>query len=225
LQSAAQVQIISEEHFDERTGTRRMSQRETRITDGLDAARTGSLDALGQVLEACHGFLLLIAREELDADLRAKGGASDLVQETFVEAQRDFARFHGQSEAELLAWLRQLLLNNVRDFTRRFQRGGMRGIDREVSIDAVDATGGLGLFCISDSASPSEKVIRREKATIVRAAIERLPVDYQRVLLLRYEEARSFEEIGTVMQRSANAARKLWLRALERIEQELERSP
>jgi RNA polymerase sigma-70 factor, ECF subfamily len=157
--------------------------------------------------------------------LRAKGGASDLVQETFVEANRDFARFHGQSESELLAWLRQLLLNNARDFTRRFQRGGKRGVDREVSLDAVDAAGGLGLLFSSDSASPSETVISREKADIVREAIERLPDDYRRVLLLRYEEARSFEEIGALMKRSANAARKLWLRALERMEQELEQAP
>jgi hypothetical protein len=35
------------------------------------------------------------------------------------------------------------------------------------------------------------------------------------VLLLRYQEARSFEEIGTLMERSGNAARKLWLRALD----------
>jgi RNA polymerase sigma-70 factor (ECF subfamily) len=188
-------------------------------------ARNGSLDALGQVLEACRGYLLLIAREELDAELRAKGSASDLVQETFVEAQRDFAQFQGACEGELLAWLRKMLLNNLRDFTRRYQCSDKRDVDREVSLDAVDATAGMARLFGSDSASPSEKVMRSEKAEIVQRALDRLPDDHRRVLLLRYQEGRSFEEIGALMERSANAARKLWLRAIDHMEHELGQEP
>src|SRR5262245_10155176 len=44
----------------------------------LDAARAGSVDALGQLLEACRAYLLLIAEHELHHSLQAKGGASDL---------------------------------------------------------------------------------------------------------------------------------------------------
>src|SRR4051812_46159075 len=58
-------------------------------------ARAGSHEALGQLLDGCRGYLLRIARDELDPRLQAKGGASDLVQETFLEAQRDFAAFTG----------------------------------------------------------------------------------------------------------------------------------
>src|SRR5437899_2062269 len=87
----------------------------------LPAARTGSTEALGQLLEACRGYLLLIAQRELAPDLQAKGGASDLVQETFLKAQRHFAGFQGDSEGELKAWLRQLLLNNLADFTRLYR--------------------------------------------------------------------------------------------------------
>ena len=85
----------------------------------LAAARAGSREALGQVLQACRGYLLLLAERELDPDLRAKGGASDLVQGTFLEAQKDFAHFQGDSEDELRAWLRQVLLHNLANFTRR----------------------------------------------------------------------------------------------------------
>ena len=52
----------------------------------LAEARTGSRQALGQILESCRNYLLLIAGKELTSDLQAKGGASDLVQETFLEA-------------------------------------------------------------------------------------------------------------------------------------------
>lgn len=198
-----------------------MVGRASHLEDRLDAARTGSPAALGDLLETCRGYLLLIARSELGAELRAKGSASDLVQETFVEAHRDFARFRGQSEGELLSWLRQLLLNNLRDFSRRYHGAGKRERDREVSLDAED----LKLLFHSDSSSPSEKVIRREKVDIVRQALRQLPEDHRRVLLLRYQEGLSFEEIGTRMDRSANAARKLWLRAIESMEHELVRAP
>src|SRR4051794_37421346 len=94
------------------------------VADWLPGARAGAPEALGQLLEAWRGYLLVVAQRELDPDLRAKGGASDLVQETFLEAQRDFPRFHGDSEAELLAWLRRLLLNNVANFTRSYRGTG-----------------------------------------------------------------------------------------------------
>ena len=69
----------------------------------LTAARDGCRDALGKALESCRRYLLCVARHELDLSLQAKGGASDLVQETFLEAHRDFDRFRGDSEVELLA--------------------------------------------------------------------------------------------------------------------------
>src|SRR5262245_24657724 len=99
----------------------------------LPAARAGSPEAMGQAFEACRDYLLRIANEELASDLQAKGGASDIVQETFLEAQRDFGRFAGGTHDELLAWLRQLLLHNMADFTRRY-RTDKRRAGREVAL-------------------------------------------------------------------------------------------
>jgi RNA polymerase sigma-70 factor (ECF subfamily) len=202
-----------------------MVERKPGFADWLTVARNGSPEALGQVLDACRGYLLLIAREELDSELRAKGSASDLVQETFVEAQRDFAQFHGEREEELLAWLRRMLLNNLRDFTRRYQCADKRDVEREVSLDSVGSRPGMEPFFVSELASPSEKVLRSEKSEIVQRALRRLPDDHRRVLLFRYQDGRSFEEIGALMDRSANAARKLWIRAIDRMQQELRQEP
>ena len=102
----------------------------------LPAARSGSRKALGEALEACRAYLLVVAQRELDPQLRAKAGASDLVQQTFLEAQRDFPQFQGESEAELLAWLRQVLLNNLSTFTRSYRATEKRRVDREVALDA-----------------------------------------------------------------------------------------
>src|SRR5437773_7487633 len=96
------------------------------VAQYLPAARSGSREALGRVLEAYRAYLLLIANRQLDPELRAKGGASDLVQETFLEAQRDFAHFHGDSPGEVQAWLKQLLLHNLANFARRYRETGKR---------------------------------------------------------------------------------------------------
>jgi RNA polymerase sigma-70 factor (ECF subfamily) len=196
---------------------------------GADAARflaaqAGSREALGQVLEACRAYLLLIAQQELEPALQAKGGASDLVQQTFLEAQRDFVRFQGTTHEELLAWTRRLLLNNLANFRRDYQRDKRR-VTREVALPGGDSEsrpdGGLP----AGTPTPSVEAMRDEQRQALERAVERLPEDYRRVVQLRYREERSFEEIAALMQRSPNAVRKLWARAIERLQQELEAPP
>src|SRR5262245_9855283 len=110
----------------------------------LPAARAGCRAALGQALEACRRYLLHVAERELDPALRAKGGASDLVQQTFLEAQRDFAHFDGASEAELLAWLKHLLRHNVGKFVRTYRRTQKRGVGRETPLEGPGSGAGPG---------------------------------------------------------------------------------
>jgi RNA polymerase sigma-70 factor (ECF subfamily) len=190
----------------------------------LTAARAGSAEALGRLFEACRGYLLTVAESELAADVKVKEAASDLVQDTFLEAQRDFARFHGATEAELLAWLRRLLLNNVANVTRRY-RTGKRSVEREAAALDGQAKQDLQASLPAGSDSPSGQAVANEQAAALARALERLPDDYRQVLRLRYEEGRQFEEIAAMMGRSANAVRKLFARAVERVQQEVESNP
>jgi RNA polymerase sigma-70 factor, ECF subfamily len=191
----------------------------------LSAARAGSREALGQLLEACRAYLLRIANEGVGADVQAKGGASDLVQETFLEAHRDFARFEGNTEADLLAWLRRLLLNNVSNFARCYRGTGKREVGREVPLERGDSSKAEEVSFVANTFSPSTEAMANEKADAVARALERLPEDHRRVITLRNQERREFDEIGRLMDRSADAARRLWSRAIERLEHELERTP
>jgi len=190
----------------------------------LPAARAGSSEALGQVLEACRGYLLLIAQQELDTTLQAKGGASDLVQQTFLEAQRDFAGFHGTTHAALLAWMRQLLLYNLANFRRDYHRDKRR-VTREIALPAGDSSKRRVGDFDAGAPTPSVEMMGVEQAEALERALARLPEDYSRVIQLRYREERSFEAIAELMQRSQNAVRKLWSRAIERLQQELEHQP
>jgi RNA polymerase sigma-70 factor (ECF subfamily) len=191
----------------------------------LPAARAGSREALGELLEACRRYLLCIAQQELDPELQAKGGASDLVQETFLEAQRDFPRFHGHTEAELLAWLRQLLRFHLSKFQRQYRGTQKRQVGREVALATGDSSGEQDGGLSAGMPTPSDEAIQREEDQALQEALTRLPEHYRRVIVLRHQEERSLEEIGQLMERSPEAVRKLWARAVERLQEEIERGP
>jgi RNA polymerase sigma-70 factor, ECF subfamily len=182
-------------------------------------ARSGSNDALGRLLDGCRRYLLQIAADDLDPRLRAKGGASDIVQETFLEAQRDFSEFMGESEPELLAWLRNRLHYRVTKFARTFRGTAKREVGREVPLDGDSSRACLNPA--ADQPSPSENILRDECDHALERAMERLPEEYRRVIQLRYREGQSFEQIGESLARSPNSARKLWARAIERLKRDL----
>jgi RNA polymerase sigma-70 factor (ECF subfamily) len=190
----------------------------------LAAARAGSAEALGKALETCRRYLLLVAERRLDPKLRAKGGASDLVQETFLEAQRDFDAFRGTSEAELLAWLSRLLLNNVGNFARRYRGTDKRDVGREVVLQADGSSSAVAPDPAADTPSPSRQAMDNEQAAALQQALARLPDDQRQAIVMRYQEGLSFEEIGRRLNRSPDAARKLWTRAMERLRLEWEGS-
>jgi len=202
-----------------------MAKPPNEVTRWLASARGGSLEALGQVLEACRGYLLRIASRRLSDDLRSKGGASDLVQQTFLDAQCQFERFQGESEKELLAWLRQILLHNLAHFQRHYRATGKRDLSREAPLagEASSTDGGADLA--TPTPSPSAQIVAREEAEAVQQALQRLPEEQRQVLALRHQEQLTFEEIGQRLGRSTSGARALWLRAVERFNDELGKSP
>ena len=186
------------------------------VDECIRLAQSGCPHALGQLYEQCHRYLMLIANRELDIQLRAKLGPSDVVQETMLKAQRSFDGFVGSSEGELRAWLRTILLNSVRDAARRYQSGSKRDVRRERELHAV-LSDQSEAAPFNQPESPSRQMMAAEQAAALRAALLRLPEDYRQVILLRNIERLSFQEIGARLQRSNEAARKLWVRAVDRL--------
>lgn len=192
------------------------------IAAWIAAAREGSAEDLGRALESYRDYLLLVARRDLGNDLVAKAGASDLIQETFLGAQRDFGQFAGESPAELQAWLGVILKNNLASFHRHYRKAGKRRVAREVSLPPTGDGAGDPLQSLpADATSPSGFVMRIEREQAMLDALDRLPERYRRVVLWHHNERLSFEEIGRRLECSAGAARKLWPRALVRLRQEL----
>lgn len=193
------------------------------IADWIRSARAGSDEALGRLLEECRAYLLLVANRALPPELRGKAGASDLVQETFLQAQLDFPRFHDHTERELLAWLRRILLNNIANFKRHYCGTGKRQLGREVPL----GEGPLGEPSPEvpvAGPSPSSLLVAEEQDAALAGALGRLPDEYRRVITWRNYDRLSFGEIGDRLGRSAAAARKLWVRAVERLQELLDLS-
>jgi RNA polymerase sigma-70 factor (ECF subfamily) len=177
-------------------------------------ARRGSPTAIGQLVENARAFLLLTAARHLPQRLVQKVGASDVVQETAIEVQRGFAGFKGTTEAELFGWMRRILLNNVADAIRHYEGTSKRDVARERSLDRHEAEAGAEELP-SKKRPPDESVIGHEDAALVATTLEALDPHYREVLHLRYWEQCSFIEIGIRMNRSPEAARKLWYRAVK----------
>ncbi len=198
-----------------------MSAPEPEAARRLDAARAGMSEELGPLLEGYRAYLTLVAERELDSVLRPKGGASDVVQETLMDAVKAFGQFRGESEAELRGWLHQMLLNNVASFGRRYRGAEKRQIGREVALGGTD-TSGAGAGLVADVPTPSRQAMAHEQSAAIQLALARLPDDYRRIIQMRYEGERSFDDIGRELGLTPNAARKLWVRAIKRLRQESE---
>jgi RNA polymerase sigma-70 factor, ECF subfamily len=86
----------------------------------LEAARNGDKEAQGCLLETCRRPLLHFARCQLNPDLQAKGGASDVVQDAFFTALREIDAFQGCTPDQLLNWLRTIMRRGLANFERQF---------------------------------------------------------------------------------------------------------
>jgi RNA polymerase sigma-70 factor, ECF subfamily len=183
----------------------------------LAAARKGDGAAVGRLLEMYRHWMRVEAAKNMPDAMQAKLDESDIVQHTFLEAQQDFGRFQGDTPQMLAAWLKVALLNNVRDEGRRYRAAG-RDAARETSLDADSQ---MARQLAGDSSSPSVKVAQREEDRRLDATLEGLPEEYRRVIWLRHRDDLSFGEIGIQLGLSENAARKLWVRAIAKLREEL----
>ena len=157
----------------------------------------------------------------------ARVSPSDVVQEAFFEAHRDFHQFRGESTAEFVAWLRRIVVNNILRVVEQHVLTEKRDVRREISLDEVgqrleQSTVRLESLLAAQVDSPSGYAIRREREIQLADALAALPADYRDIIVLRHIKGMSFDQIAQNMDRSAGALRMLWLRALKKLRVSLE---
>src|SRR5436309_11800814 len=187
----------------------------------LQEARGGDAATLGRLLDLYRGYLGLLARVQIGQRLQGKFDASDLVQETYLEAHRNFARFQGTSEGQFVRWLRQILAARLTDLLRRYlgTQGRDVRLEREIAEGLDRSTVLLDGGLIAPGSSPSQQASRREQSVLLADSLAQLPDDYREVLVLRHLEGLTFPEVAARLDRSLDSVEKLWMRGLVRLRQ------
>jgi RNA polymerase sigma-70 factor (ECF subfamily) len=189
----------------------------------LRRARTGDGSALGQLLEMYRHYLALLARLQIGRRLQGKVEPSDVVQDTFLKAHRNFAQFRGTTEGEVVAWLRKILLSNLVNLVRHHRGSRRRDVrlERDLAAELDESSRDLDPALFAKQPSPSQQAARREQAVLLADALEQLPEDYREVIVLRHLEGLTFAQVAARMGRTIDSVDKLWVRALARLRRSL----
>lgn len=182
----------------------------------LQSARRGDDSALNQIWQELRSYLLMVAHQRLDAGLKGKMDASDVVQQSLMEAHRDFAEFRGQSEGEIKAWVCKLVVHNLADAGRRFRQSQKRNISKEIAWTTQSE-----LASATYDASPSTLLRQRETDDEMARAVSELPQRSQQVLELRHRLGLSHAQVAVELGMTEIAARKLWSRIVLELQERL----
>jgi RNA polymerase sigma-70 factor (ECF subfamily) len=180
---------------------------------GPSSGSPGDPSALARALEPYRDYLMLVARQAIGPMLAGKVGVSDIVQETFLAAQRCADRFRGRTEPQWRAWLKAILLHHLANQRRHYAAEKRRcpqlapgaAPARHVPPEAVAVT------------PPSRHLMRRERDVALAEAMDRLPEHYRRVIGWHHDDRLTFGEIAERLGTSPDAAQKFWGRALIRL--------
>ena len=174
-------------------------------------------------LERFRPYLQLLAETQLHMELRNKVDASDVVQQTLLQAHAASDQFRGQCDAERAGWLRSILANVLCATTRHYARE-CRDVTREQSLAAVEQSSfQLDLLvAASDSTSPSQALQRHEQAAALAAAILTLRTDQRQAILLKYWHERSLADIAAEMGKSPEAVAGLLYRGMQQLRKQLQ---
>jgi RNA polymerase sigma-70 factor, ECF subfamily len=168
--------------------------------------------------EQYRSYLRLIARLQLPPQIAAKIDASDIVQETMLNAHRALGDFRGKSREEWVAWLRQILKRTILHAARDWGRE-CRDVKLERPIAAsVDASSArLETYLAADVTSPSLQAGRNERLVRLAAALETLPAEQCEAIELHYWHGWTLAAIGEHQGRSTGSVAGLVHRGLAKL--------
>jgi len=169
-----------------------------------------------------RNYLMTIAHLHLEPQLYAKLDASDVVQQTLLEAHDGRDRFRGATAPEYAGWLRKMLIHNLLDVVRSFRRE-RRDISREQPIDSSSdrSTASLAAAIVADQSSASVKVERDERGLRLAEVLQQLPEAQREALVLQYWHGWTVAQIADHLGRTRTAAAGLLKRGLIKLREEL----
>jgi RNA polymerase sigma-70 factor (ECF subfamily) len=182
----------------------------TSTTELLTRARSGDHVALDVLLERSLPALRRWARGRLPRVARGLLDTQDLVQDTVVQTLRRLETFESRHQGALQAYLRQAILNRIKDELRKhYRRGGTVLLDDQHADDAE---------------SPLDVAIGRERLARYERALARLRPAEREAIVARLELQYDYEQLALALGKpTANAARVALKRAVTRLIEEMKR--
>jgi RNA polymerase sigma-70 factor (ECF subfamily) len=191
----------------------------------LKQARQGDREALGRLLEAQRTALYRLAKRQLEGRIAVRVDASDIIQQTFLAAHRDFTQFAAQDAQDLAGWLKSILDHKVASAIRDHTLLQKRSLRREQSMD--DSHGGDAPMIQELDAgitSPSQKAIRGEEEQRLNQALTALPDDQREAVRLRHLEGWALADIAGHLGRTRAATAGLIKRGMKALRRQLHRT-
>jgi RNA polymerase sigma-70 factor (ECF subfamily) len=169
-------------------------------------------------VERFREYLCLLARTHLPPVRQASIEASDIVQQTLLEAFEQRAEFRGKTDAELAAWLKQILVHNLADALRGSHRA-RRDVRRERPLEAAIEES----FCRAEAwlagsdPSPSQAAMQVEQLLRLAEEIAKLPDEQRDAVVLHHLQGWSLAQLAGHLQRSEAAVAGLLRRGLKKL--------
>jgi RNA polymerase sigma-70 factor, ECF subfamily len=177
------------------------------------------------LLEKYRNYFLLLASIRADRKLRSKLGDSDLVQETLIQANRDFHQFRGTSETELTGWLRAIMTKKKALLARHYFGTAARDprLEEQLQLEMNESSRQIDRAFVVDRSSPSRFAAGRERAVLLADALSALPEHYREVVVLHHVQGYTLPEVASAMNRTVDSVKKLWARAMVQLRTSLKR--
>ena len=177
----------------------------------------------GLDLERFRRYLTLLAEASLNPRLRVKESPSDIVQQSLLEAHRDRPAFRGQTEAELVGWLKTILARNLQNVARHYHTAKC-DVRLEQSMDQRldQSSSRLDQLLPAEHSSPSRKAIENERAEALAAAFGTLLEQERTAIMLKHFQDWSLQEISEHLERPVDAIAGLLKRGLKKLRNHLQ---
>lgn len=176
-------------------------------------------------LDRYRGYLAALARLQIAARpwVSAKLDASDLVQQTLLQAHAARGQFRGKTPEEFIAWLRQILIRTLANNLRSLGQAKRDvGAERSIEADLDASSSRLDAWLAVDQTSPSEAAGANERAAALAAAVAELPDDQREVVLFKHIHGLSLADIAERTGRSPASVAGLLRRGLHTLRTRLD---